>query len=76
MEFIPHNYYNLHPGSRLKIPTEPATPKIADFLNQVLTPEQSTVVLLATMSGKGSEVGRNFDELKLILDQVQLQKGR
>ena len=73
MEFIPHNYYNLHPGSRLKTPLEPATRQIADFLNQVLTPEQSTVVLLETMSGKGSEVGRNFDELKLILDQVQLQ---
>lgn len=73
MEFIPHNYYNLHPGSRLKTPLEPATRQIADFLNQVLTPEQSTIVLLETMSGKGSEVGRNFDELKLILDQVQLQ---
>ena len=42
------------------------------MLNQILTKEQHTTVLLETMSGKGSEIGRNFEELREILDRVEL----
>ncbi|MDO4541058.1 MAG: deoxyribonuclease IV [Syntrophomonadaceae bacterium] len=72
MEYIPGNYYNFHPGSHVQQGAEAGIAMIADMLNAVLTPEQSTVVLLETMSGKGSEVGRNFEELRAIFDKVEL----
>ena len=71
MEYIPGNYYNFHPGSRLQTPLKTAAAQIADMLNAVLTPETKTTVLLETMAGKGSEVGRTFSELGEILAQVQ-----
>lgn len=74
MEYTPGNYYNFHPGSHVGQGAETGIRLIAELLNQVLTPEQSTVVLLETMSGKGSEVGRNFEELRRILDQVELKE--
>lgn len=73
MEYLPGNYYNFHPGSHLKQGPEKAAKKIAKLLNQVLTPEQHTIVLLETMAGKGTEVGKTFEELRLILDQIQCQ---
>lgn len=73
MEYIPGNYYNFHPGSHVGQGTEAGIRMIADILNEVLTEEQSTTVLLETMSGKGTEIGRNFEELKEILDLVNLQ---
>ena len=73
MEYLPGNYYNFHPGSHLKPGPEKAAKKIAKLLNQVLTPEQPTIVLLETMAGKGTEVGKTFEELRLILDQIQCQ---
>ena len=72
MELLPHNYYNFHPGSHVKQGVEKGINLIADMLNKVLKPEQTTTVLLETMSGKGSEVGRSFEELKAILDKVDL----
>lgn len=72
MEFIPNNYYNFHPGSHVKQGAEIGIELISKQLNEVLTPEQSTIVLLETMSGKGSEVGRNFEEIKAIIDHVEL----
>ena len=72
MEFIPNNYYNFHPGSHVKQGAEIGIELISKQLNEVLTPEQSTTVLLETMSGKGSEVGRNFEEIKAIIDRVEL----
>lgn len=72
MEFIPNNYYNFHPGSHVKQGAEIGIELISKQLNEVLTPEQSTIVLLETMSGKGSEVGRNFEEIKAIIDRVEL----
>lgn len=72
MEYIPGNYYNFHPGSHVKQGAEAGISYIAGMLNEVLAPEQSTTVLLETMSGKGSEVGRSFQELRAILDQVEL----
>ncbi|GLC83127.1 deoxyribonuclease IV [Lacrimispora brassicae] len=71
MEYTPGNCYNFHPGSHVGQGTETGIRFIADMLNQILTPEHRTTVLLETMSGKGSEVGREFEELKEILDRVK-----
>ena len=71
MEFTPGNYYNFHPGSHVGQGTEIGIHKIAEILNEVLTEEQTTTVLLETMSGKGSEVGATFEELREILDRVE-----
>lgn len=72
MEYLPGNYYNFHPGSHVGQGTEAAIPIIAEAVNQALKPECHTTLLLETMAGKGSEVGRNFEELKAILDLVEL----
>lgn len=72
MEYTPGNCYNFHPGSHVKQGVETGIAYIADMLNQILKPEQRTTVLLETMSGKGSEIGRNFEELREILDRVEL----
>ena len=72
MEWIPGNYYNFHPGSHVKQSAETGIRLIAEALNAVLKPEQHTTVLLETMAGKGSEVGRSFEELREILDRVEL----
>lgn len=74
MEFTPGNYYNFHPGSHVKQGVETGIAYIAKMLNQILKPEQRTTVLLETMSGKGSEIGRNFEELREILDRVTLSE--
>lgn len=74
MEYIPGNYYNFHPGSHVGQGSEIGIEKIAEILNDVLFPEQTTTVLLETMAGKGSEVGRSFEELRAILDRVKLQE--
>lgn len=68
MEFTPGNYYNFHPGSHVGQGTEEGIQKIAGILNDVLTREQTTTVLLETMAGKGTEVGRSFQELRQIID--------
>ncbi|MBQ8682143.1 MAG: deoxyribonuclease IV [Selenomonadales bacterium] len=72
MEYLPGNLYNFHPGSHVKQGAEIGIQQITDLLNEILTPEQSTTVLLETMSGKGTEVGRSFEELRAILDGVTL----
>ena len=74
MEYTPGNCYNFHPGSHVKQGAEVGISYIAQMLNQLLTKEQTTTVLLETMAGKGSEVGRNFEELREILDRVELQE--
>lgn len=73
MEATPGNYYNFHPGSHVKQGVEIGIQLITEQLNECLKPEQSTIVLLETMAGKGSEMGRSFDELKSIIDGVKLQ---
>ena len=70
MEYTPGNCYNFHPGSHVGQGAKTGIRKIAEILNDVLTDDQSTTVLLETMSGKGSEVGRNFQEIRSILDLV------
>ena len=71
MEYTPGNYYNFHPGSHVGQGSEIGIQKIAEILNDVITEEQTTTVLLETMSGKGTEVGRNFEELRKILNLVE-----
>ncbi len=71
MEYTPGNYYNFHPGSHVGQGAETGIEVIAGALNEILTPEQSTTVLLETMAGKGSEVGRSFEELREIIDRVE-----
>ena len=68
-------YYNFHPGSHVKQGTEVAIPMIADVLNDIMAEGGKTPILLETMAGKGSEVGRNFEELRAIIDRVE-QKER
>ena len=72
MAALPGNFYNFHPGSHVGQGIKAGIAYIADGLNAVLTAEQTTTVLLETMSGKGSEVGSRFEELREILDQVDL----
>lgn len=74
MEYTPGNLYNFHPGSHVKQGAEKGIELISDMLNRILTPEQTTTVLLETMSGKGSEVGRSFEELRAIIDRVELKE--
>lgn len=72
MEYTPYNYYNFHPGSHVGQGAEKGIALIAETLNEALKPEQTTTVLLETMAGKGTEVGRTFEELREILDRVEL----
>ncbi|MEA5096013.1 putative endonuclease 4 [bioreactor metagenome] len=74
MEYIPYNYYNFHPGSHLKQGIDEGIRYITDLLNKVLKAEQTTVVLLETMAGKGTEIGSTFEELKLIMDKIELRE--
>lgn len=72
MEYLPNNLYNFHPGSHVGQGVEAGIDLIVQLLNRSLRPEQTTLVLLETMSGKGSEVGKSFDELQQILQRVDL----
>lgn len=73
MELIPGNYYNFHPGSHVKQGSEKGIELIIDLLNNILHEDMTTTVLLETMAGKGTEVGRNFEEIKAIIDGVILK---
>lgn len=72
MEATPGNLYNFHPGSHVGQGTETGISFIAEMLNTVLNPDMTTTVLLETMAGKGSEVGSRFEELREIIDRVEL----
>ena len=72
MEHIPGNVYNFHPGSHTGQGMETGICQIAETLNAILMPDIRTTVLLETMSGKGSEVGSRFEELREIIDRVEL----
>lgn len=71
MESLPGNYLNFHPGSHVKQGVDEGISLIVEGLNKVLVPGQKTIVLLETMAGKGTEVGRSFEELERILEGVQ-----
>ncbi len=74
MEYFPGNFYNFHPGSHVGQGTDTAVVQIADVLNKVLYPEMRTMVLLETMAGKGTEIGRSFEELREIMNRVELSE--
>lgn len=71
MEMLPGNYLNFHPGNHLKQGADEGIRLIVEGLNQVLVPGQTTRVLLETMAGKGTEVGRSFEEIERIIDGVE-----
>lgn len=73
MEYTPNNLYNFHPGSHVGQGVDIGIKYIIEILNEVLKEEQTTTVLLETMAGKGSEIGRSFEELKQIIDGVKLK---
>ncbi|MBE5804785.1 MAG: deoxyribonuclease IV [Clostridiales bacterium] len=73
MEHTPGNLYNFHPGSHVKQGAEAGIAMIADMLNGILWEDMTTTVLLETMAGKGSEVGSSFEELRAIIDRVELK---
>ncbi|WP_290733824.1 MULTISPECIES: deoxyribonuclease IV [unclassified Fibrobacter] len=72
MDHFPGAMYNFHPGSHVKQGAERGIELIAEHLNAILRPDLKTLVLLETMAGKGSEVGRTFEELRAIIDRVEL----
>jgi deoxyribonuclease-4 len=74
MEVVPGNYYNFHPGSHVGQGIEVGIEKIAELLNDIMTEQQSTIVLLETMAGKGTEVGSKFEEIREIMDRVWLKE--
>lgn len=74
MEYLPNNMYNFHPGSHVGQGIETGINYIVEALNEILSKNQSTTVLLETMSGKGSEVGSKFEEIKEIIDRVESDK--
>lgn len=74
MEHLPGNYYNFHPGSHVGQGVEVGCGLIADMLDRVIRPDQTTTVLLETMAGKGSEIGSRFEELRAIMDRVTLSE--
>ncbi len=73
MEYLPNSLYNFHPGSHVKQGVEVGIDYIVDMLNKVIKPEQTTTVLLETMAGKGTEVGRSFEEIAEIINRVELK---
>lgn len=73
MEYTPGNMYNFHPGSHVGQGVEQGITYISQMLNDILDEHQTTTVLLETMAGKGTEVGRTFQELRAIIDRVELQ---
>lgn len=73
LEFVPGNMYNFHPGSHVGQGEEVGIKLIIEALNDVLNENQQTTVLLETMAGKGTEVGKTFEQLKQIIDGVNLK---
>ncbi len=71
LEHFPNALYNFHPGSHTGQGVEIGIKQIVEILNEVITPDMSTTILLETMSGKGSEVGRSFEELAEIISCVE-----
>lgn len=72
MENTPNQMYNMHPGAHVGQGADKGIELIADALNQVISPEQTTTLLLETMAGKGSEVGGTFEELARLIERIEL----
>ncbi len=74
MECFPNNYYNFHPGSHVGQGLEKGVDQIVNLLNTILRKDQTTIFLLETMAGKGTEIGSRFEELRMIIDGVDLDE--
>lgn len=74
LSHFPNSMYNFHPGSHVGQGSEKGIELIAEMLNKVITKDQVTTILLETMAGKGSEIGRNFEELRAIIDKVEIKE--
>lgn len=74
LKYLPTSLYNFHPGSHVKQGVDVGINYIVEMLNKVLKPEHTTIVLLETMAGKGTEVGRNFEEIAEIISRVELNE--
>ena len=74
LKYLPTSLYNFHPGSHVKQGVDVGINYIVEMLNKVLKPEHTTVVLLGTMAGKGTEVGRTFEEIAEIISRVELNE--
>lgn len=74
LEHLPGSRYSFHPGMHGGQGVEMGISLIAEMLNALLTSEQPSLVLLETMSGRGTEIGGSFEELRAILDQVHLRE--
>lgn len=74
MSHIKGSLYNFHPGSHVGQGVEPAIVMISDMLNRVLDSDQETIVLLEAMAGKGTEVGRTFEEIAAIIEKVNVKE--
>lgn len=71
LEYTPGNFYNFHPGSHTGQGDETGLRQCADMLNSIITDEQTTTVLIETMAGKGSEIGKSFEQIAQILSMVE-----
>lgn len=74
LKYLPTSLYNFHPGSHVKQGVDVGINYIVEMLNKVLKPEHTTIVLLETMPGKGTEVGRTFEEIAEIISRVELNE--
>ncbi|WP_302623711.1 deoxyribonuclease IV [uncultured Clostridium sp.] len=74
LKYLPTSLYNFHPGSHVKQGVDVGINYIVEMLNEVLKPEHTTIVLLETMAGKGTEVGRTFEEIAEIISRVDLKE--
>lgn len=74
LKYLPTSFYNFHPGSHVKQGVDVGINYIVEMLNKVLKPEHTTIVLLETMAGKGTEVGRTFEEIAEIISRVELKE--
>lgn len=73
LDLLPNAYYNFHPGSHVKQGADVGIIKTAEILNEVIEENQKTIVLIETMSGKGSEIGRNFEEVANLISRVNIK---
>ena len=71
LEHLPEGMYNFHPGSHVKQGVEAGIDYIVEMLNRINEKGYNTTILLETMAGKGTEVGRNFEELQNIIEKVE-----
>ncbi len=71
LEYIPDAMYNFHPGSHVKQGAETGIAYISDMLDRINEKGYHATILLETMAGKGTEIGRSFEELRAVMDRVE-----